>query len=358
MYKNSVHVELLKIIFQSLRLDIGMCGFTLPRMRRFIFLIALVTLAGCATTRDEHIVPYTEQQVRALLRNARPPQAFGLTVYNTERGAVFAGAHRMHAGHSALLPFLSRSDEKAPIVFFSARGIPKIHALIDTASRENWIVPSVARSVDMIPLAGPNPFQIQAVHVYDEIGGYAALLHKLAFGSMHVENVVFYIRAASGPLGPPARWVRDPEPAAVLGAPFLRALSYATFDFPARKIFFSATTPFPGASEETLIAKIPLLDIRGVIGADGMLNGEPATFIIDTGGDFDLAMNEPIDATVRRLSLGELVFPRDVSVAVARDIGLGEIEYPRIGRGLLARYKVTFDFRARQIWFERPVSQQ
>ncbi len=323
-------------------------------MRYIAILLTASLLAGCATTKDEHIVPFTRQQTSALLKNARPPQAFGLTVYNTERGPVFAGSHRVHAGHAAQMPFQNRSDPKAPVVGFAARGIKDIPALIDTASRENWIVPSVAQDIAIVPLAGPNPFETQAVHVYDEIGGMAGLLHKLMLDTLHVENVVFYIRAASGPLGPPARWVQNPSPSAVLGVPFLRAFSYVTLDFPARSAIFSSTLPFPGASDDSLLVKLPLLDIRGVLGVEGTLRGEPTTFIIDTGGDFELALNDPEEPTVRRLAIGDLVVPPEISVVSAREIGLGEIEYPRIGRGLMARYKITFDFRNRQIWVERP----
>lgn len=327
---------------------------TLAAMRAYFIPAILILLIGCATPQDEQIIPFTQQQARALFRNARPPQAFGLTVYNTERGPVFAGSHRVHAGHVAQMPFLNKSDERAPVIGVTARGVKDIHALIDTASRENWIVPGLANDIAIVPLAGPNPYEEKAAHVYDDIGGYAGLLHKLMLDKLHVENVVFYIRGATGPMGPPARWLQNPAPQAVLGAPFLRAFSFVTLDFLNRSALFAATTPYPGADEDLLIARVPLLDIRGVLAVEGALSGEPTTFILDTGGDFDLALNEPKEQTIRRLSVGDLVFPPEAIVKSARDIGLGEIEYPRIGRGLLARYKVTFDFRSRAVWFERP----
>lgn len=324
-------------------------------MRYILVLLTLVVLSGCATPKDEQIIPFSQQQTRALFKNARPPQAFGLTVYNTERGPVFAGSHRVHSGHVAVMPFIGKSDPRAPVIAMTARGVKDIPALIDTASRENWMIPTVASATAVVPLTGPNPFSSQAVHVYDEIGGYAGLLHKIMFDKLHMENAVFYIRAAYGPMGPPARWMRDPVPQVVLGVPFLRAFSFVTLDFPSRTVFLSSTMPFPGSPDESLIVRLPLLDVRGVLAVEGTLRGEPATFILDTGGDFDIALNDPQELTVRRISIGDLVFPPEANVKNARDLGLGEIEYPRIGRGLLSRYKVTFDFRNRQVWFERPI---
>lgn len=326
-------------------------------MRYVIAFLSLAVLSGCATPKDEQIIPFTQQQTRAFFKNARPPQAFGLTVYNTERGPVFAGSHRVHAGHVAMMPFIGRSDPRAPLIAMAARGVKEIPALIDTASRENWMIPSVASATAVVPLAGPNPFSMQAMHVYDEIGGFAGLLHKVVFDKLHMENAVFYIRSAYGPMGPPARWMQDPVPHVVLGVPFLRAFSFVTMDFAARSVFLSSTMPFPGSPEESLIDRVPLLDVRGALAVEGTLRGEPATFILDTGGDFDIALNDPQELTIRRISIGDLVFPPEASVKNARDLGLGEIEYPRIGRGLLSRYKVTFDFRTRQVWFERPAPQ-
>ncbi|HMP76934.1 MAG TPA: hypothetical protein PKE12_11635 [Kiritimatiellia bacterium] len=321
-----------------------------------IFWVLLLGMAGCATTRDEHIIPFNAQQRQALFARARPPQAFGLTVYTTERGPLFAGAHRVHSGQAARLPFASKADPGTPMIRFTARSVKEIPALIDTTARENWIIPPLAAGADLVMMAGPNPYETKAVHVYDEIGGFAALLHKAMFDKLHMENVVFYVRGASGPLGPPARWSQDPVPQAVFGVPFLRAFSYVTFDFAGQGLVLSATTPYPGPDESRLIAQLPLLDIRGVLGVEGTLNGEPTTFLIDTGGDFDLVKNDPKDATVRRVAVGDLVFPRDIEVKTARELGLGDIDYPRIGRGLLTRYRVTLDFRNKQVIFERPAT--
>lgn len=324
-------------------------------MQRFIPVALVLCLVGCTTPPDEHIIPFSQNQTQALFTRARPPQAFGLTVYSTERGPVFAGANRVHTGQTAELPFRNRSDVRAPEINLTARGIKEIPALIDTASRESWVTSAMAAQMQIVMLSGPNPYHAEAAHVYDDIGGYAALMHKLILDGLHVENVLLHVRAASGPLGAPARWLENPEPQLVLGAPFLRAFSYLSLNFAKQTASFSATTPFR-TPEASLLARVPLIDVHGVLGAAGTLNGEPTTFILDTGGSFELAQNEPVNPTVRRITVGDLVFPPDINVTAAREIGLGEIETPRIGRALLSRYNITFDFRNKVIYFERPAN--
>lgn len=323
-------------------------------MQRLFLLLAALSLAGCATPPDEHIIPFSQNQTQALFARSRPPQAFGLTVYSTDSGPVFAGANRVHQGQFVQMPLINKGDPRALEINLTARGIKEIPALIDTASRENWISSGTAAAMGVVLLAGPNPYHTEAIHVYDPIGGYAGLQHKIMMDTLHVENVLFHVRAATGPLGAPARWMQDPTPQVALGAPFLRAFSYVTFDFNGRTAVFSATTPFP-TPENTLLARAKLLDIRGVLGVEGSINGESATFVIDSGGDFEMVQNEPESSTLRRASAGDLVFPPDIKVETAREIGLGEIEYPRIGRQLLSRYRVTLDFRNKWIYFERPV---
>ncbi len=323
-------------------------------MQRHLLLLTGLFLAGCAGTPDEHIIPFNAEQKKVLLARARPPQAFGLTVYNTERGPHFAGAQRLHSDQMADMPFVHRADSGAPVISLASRSAKEIPALLDTASRENWIASRTALPLDIVMLAGPRPYETTAGHVHDEVGGTAGLLHRLKLYELHVENVVLYVRMATGPMGPPARWLQDPEPQVVLGMPFLRAFSFVSFDFPRRSVQFSATTPMPEPDEALVIAVMPLVDVRGAPGIEGSINGEPATLILDTGGDFDLAMSEPPGPSIRRLALGDLVFPPNVNVKASRDVGLGDAEFPRIGRGLLGRFRVTLDFRNKAAIFERP----
>ncbi len=315
----------------------------------------LFLLVGCfTTTKNATIVPFSREQANALLAKARAPQVFGLTAYTSDAGPVFAGAHRVHQGDVARLNFLGDKTSTAPIVMLDGRGKLNMPALLDTCARDSWVTAAGGAQLSVTLLSGPPPYQAVAAHVYDEIGGAAGVAQKVVLEESHIENVIFYLRLAQGPLGPLARWLNDPAPAAVLGSSFLRAFSFVQVDYPQRKTVFASSTRFIPPPADTLVAKLPLKEILGVPAVDGALDGDPVTVLLDTAGDYDLVMNEPPSDTIRRLSIGDLVFPPDVKVVSSMDQGLGPISYPRVGRRLLARYKITFDFKGKSVFFERP----
>lgn len=324
-------------------------------MNRLPCLAILLALSGCATTpKDEPVIPFTAEQNKALYAKARPPQVFGLTVYSSDTGPFFAGAGRLHQGEAAERAFLGGKDSKAPVIALDGRGEVGLPALLDTTSKDNWLTARAAQQLGVIMLAGPNPYQTAPLHVYEEINGLGGVVQQVKLDELSMENVVFHVRAATGPLGPLARWVQDPPPVAVLGTAFLRAYSNVQINYPERKVVFSATTRFPAPPADRLVAALPLKEIMGALAVEGALDGDPMTILLDTAGDFELVMNDPPDATIRRLSLGDLVFPPNVNVVSSLDQGLGPTTYPRIGRRLLGRYKVTFDFRGKVVYFERP----
>jgi hypothetical protein len=324
-------------------------------MKRLLPLLTLLLLAGCATTpKDEPTIPFTQEQSAALYKKARPPQVFGLTVYNSENGPFFAGASRLHPGQQTERPFMGKKDSLAPVVGLNGRGEEGMPALLDTTAKDNWLTARAALQLGVVMLSGPGPYVSQPQHVYDEIGGLAGLAQQVSLENLLAENVVFHVRAATGPLGPLGRWASEPAPEVVLGTAFLRAFSSVQVDYPQRTLRFSATTRYPTPAPDRLVAALPLKDVQGALAVEGALDGDPITILLDVAGDFELVMNEPPEAAIRRLSLGDLVFPPGVNVVSSMDQGLGDTTYPRIGRRLLSRFVVTFDFRGKLVYFERP----
>jgi hypothetical protein len=308
-------------------------------------------LAGCASTPDEMITPLTEAQRAQLLKSQRAPELFGLTAYESEGGPIYVGGQRTHPGDLARLPFASDNRSTAPLVRAGPNKAAGLCALLDTSARESWLSLQAAAAAG-VRMLGPSPQPRRAVHVHDEAGGYISVAPHIKLDEIQVENVLFHVRAANGPLGPLARWETDPRPEAVLGGNLLRAFQFVQIDFPGRSAMFSATTPY--APDETrLVATAPLKDLRGAVGCEGSVDGEPADLVLDTGGDFACAMKDPPSAELRQVRIGDLVFRR-VPVDNAFERGLDTPEHPRIGRALLSRYKVTLDFRRKLVYFEKP----
>jgi hypothetical protein len=63
------------------------------------------------------------------------------------------------------------------------------------------------------------------------------------------------------------------------------------FDFPGRSVRFSSSgRAYKPANAAAVAADLPLLDWRGRPAVAATLGGQPTTLILDTGGDFDLAL--------------------------------------------------------------------
>ena len=317
--------------------------------------------AGCATQRGNEIRALTDKELHPFFARAKDPRTFWITVYPSERGPMFAGANRVHMEQARSLPFqpeqtpllLFESAAKAsmPLVKFDANRDDEYLALIDTSSRRNWIDFATAQKTGVIPL-GPPAMPDLPAHVQDDIPGYASVLSSLRFDQLHVETALLYTRAGQGPLGPLSRREEKPYPQLVVGCDLLKAFQFVQLDYPNRRVIFSASAGYsPDAN--LLVATVPLREAQGGFAAQGMINGEAKTFLLDSAGDFEVAMADPPTNVLRQVSVGGLVF-RQVEVVSSQDCGLGLLKYPRIGRRLLCRYRVTFAPAQRKVHFEKP----
>lgn len=314
-------------------------------------LLLVLTLAGCATP-PAGIHPFSTAQRGAFMKHARPPEAFGLTVYRSDDGPTFAGSHRLHHGQVAVLDFIDHGNEAPPMVRVMIKGLKvPIPALVDTTSRDNWALPEMLRTLRGTPL-GPPGFGRTADHVLDDIGGLLFIAPTIMLDEVQMENALFYARAALGPMGPPARWVDDPAPQLVLGANLFRSFPFVQFDLPRKRILLATSQDYQ-PDESRLLATLPLQEEKGALACVVLLDGKPVKALLDIAGNFELAMDKPLAAQVRQLTASDLVL-RQVPIENAHDLGLGLPEAPRLGRRLLERYLITVDFRQKVVHFERP----
>jgi len=149
-----------------------------------------------------------------------------------------------------------------------------------------------------------------------------------------------------------ARNVERPPLEGVLGCNVLRAFATVQFDFHDRLITLTSTLPYH-PKESQLLAAVPMADTEGVYTVNGMVDGKKETIILDTGGDFEIALPKMTLGPVKQVSLGDLVF-RQVRTYTLRERGLEPDKTVRIGRGLLGRYKMTFDNLHYTVYFEKP----
>lgn len=315
--------------------------------------VSVLLVAACVTSKQTASVPFSDAQLKAMAARAKAPQVYGITVYPSDAGPVFAGSARTHEGDVAAVEFPRNGWPFAPIVPLSPGGSSDIKALLDTSSPQSWVSPVGGKEMNIEMLAAPSLLVSRPTHVFDTANGYLSVASHAKIDTLSLENVLLQVRGASGPLGPLARGLDDTGLEAVLGVDLMKALNHIQFNFPAHHVILSASRGYT-PSESNLVATVPMVLVGGAIAAEGMLGGEPQTFVLDTGGEYAVALptNRPA-ATIPQVSVGDLVF-RDVPGVSGMDLALGQVAQPRIGRRLLAKFKMTLDFRGRAIHFERP----
>ncbi|HEY8241191.1 MAG TPA: hypothetical protein VIH35_07085, partial [Kiritimatiellia bacterium] len=235
--------------------------------------LVFVLLAGCASPQPKNPIPWGPKEVDAFTKLSRPAALFGITVYAEKGGPRFKGGYRVHEGQVSELKLLGKGTAPATVIKLKPGGPGEFTALIDTSSKESWFATKGMKNSNFIPM-GPPVRSITPVHVVDQIQGLLCIAPKLRFDTLEMEEILFYSRAATGPLGRLARDGTRPEPDAVLGTELLKAFSFVRIDFPRRAVFFAATREFK-PEESLVIANVPMREASGAIACDGVIDGDP-----------------------------------------------------------------------------------
>ena len=159
----------------------------------------------------------------------------------------------------------------------------------------------------------------------------------------------------------------------LLGAPVLSAFSFVTFDYRAKRMMFSGTTPFVPSRGAV---RVPMQMRDSLPYVPVQINGRTYSALVDTGARDQLFINDEIvrelgleanasaGGTFKAAGLGGMIRGRTFRLAV---IYVGGMPVPdvlvdssggpwkvRIGSELLERWRTTFDFRNRALWLEMP----
>ena len=306
---------------------------------------------GCATNKDTPIKPLTPQEQEAFFSRAQDERRFWLTRYESDRGPVFTGGHRLHTDKFAYAEFVNARRSDLPAITVRLRSQQEYLALLDTSSAASWIEFGVAASEGVIPI-GPPPLRLYAGHVGDPIPGFFSALPRLVIDQLHVDTALIYVKAAHGPLQSLTRNQDELRIPIVLGGEFIRAFHYVQFHFPSRQVLFSTTTAYQ-PDPDRLLATLPMQDYYGMIVVTGNIDGEETPLLLDSVGAFAVASDFGLGDTARQVMIGDLVL-RNVAHTAIEETDLGIPNMPRIGRAILDRLVVTFDGRNRRVYFERP----
>ena len=159
----------------------------------------------------------------------------------------------------------------------------------------------------------------------------------------------------------------------LLGAPVLSAFSFVSFDYRAKRMMFSGSTPFVPSRGAV---RVPMEMRESLPYVPVQINGRTYSALVDTGARDQLFLNEQVvrelrlesaaksGGTFKAAGLGGMIRGRTFRLPV---IYLGGMPVPdvlvdssggpwrvRIGSELLERWRTTFDFRDRALWLEMP----
>jgi len=314
--------------------------------------LALLALAAGCYSLSKTVTPFTTVEIEDYVKKGKDPRTFALTVYQEGDQPRFAGSFRVHMDQTAESGFRPLEFKyPAPVVSMQSREFDPVDVLIDTTARDSWMDLSAAKLFRVVPL-NPPIFRKTPEHVSDPVLGILGHTSRAAFHQLNVENCLFYVRMANGPLGPLGRGALNQVRAGVVGMNFLKVFRYVQINYPARQVVFSSTQDYR-VSESNLITTVPYKEIGGALACDGQIIGRPTPIILDSAGDFELVMPLIPPEPIRQVSVGDLVL-RKVEAVVPEVPGVGLRETPRIGRRLLAPFKVTIDNRRQVVHFEKP----
>ncbi len=333
---------------------------------RVILAATVLSAAGCTSPAPKGQIPIAQDELDQFLSSGRDARYYGITIYSDPAGARYEFANRVHQDRAAQMDFLSPRPLPVPLIRAKTATFVDCNLLLDSSARQNWLPMASTKSMDYRSFAPPTGEY--ADHIVSDIPGYAGVANKLILDELHIESPVFCVPPARGDLGPLARAGERPEDElgdnarqarlslaarthVVMGAALMRSFAYIRIDFPGRTIRFSSHSTYRPSSASAVRACLPMRDWKGRPAVQGSLGGTPILLVIDTAGDFDIALPPDTHDREGPLVLGEWTL-EDVRTASHAELGLPEAFPARLGLGILSRVAVTLDHKNRRIWFE------
>ena len=314
-------------------------------------LLAGLLLTSCSTSKneppEETRLPIDEQ--KKLLSHAKPPQQYGFTVSPLKGGGItYRGNARLHPRHLSAVEVL---EDNIPIIKVRGRSkYAQINTLLDVSSPSSWLEFTKSQKLD-VKFMGMNeePIPYRGSYNTGHVNAFAGIITQLRIENLFLENIPFYVRMASGSLGPLTRGIRYPHVDAILGYDNLRSFEYIQFNLANGIIKFSSTIPYV-PHESLIMTKAKIVPVRGYgLAVQGAIFGQETPILLDFAGNFSFAQSDANASTTKQVSVGDIVFRQVPTLALPIQNSL-----PRLGRMLLEKYIVTICNNEGVVYFERP----
>jgi predicted aspartyl protease len=266
---------------------------------------------------------------------------------------------------------MDRSAGGLPTIRISLNRSKPIRFIADTGAQLSVVEASTALSVKADVYA-PADGTLRVEGIGGEERAWLARFDRAQLGPVELRDLVTLVRREASALrfgGVPVGGF-DVN---LLGAPILSAFSFVSFDYRAKRMMLSGSTAFVPSRGAV---RVPLTMRDSLPYVPLQIRGRTYDALVDTGARDHLFINRQVvrelgldslansGGSFKAAGLGGMISGRTFRLPV---IYIGEMPVPdvsvdssggpwrvRIGSELLERWRVTFDFRDRALWFETP----
>ena len=307
-------------------------------------------LCSCNTTSPPvGAVPTASTQAEWLSRT-KDPRFYSMYVHQTPVGPSFDNANRLHDVQFADFKLLKFKKAAVTRIEFKDRRGNRVPALIDTTSRRSWVAMDTAAKMEMELLGKREPHAATPEHVKDDYLGYAMALSTLRLDNIAIENGILFARPQYRTLGPMGRGLEKPIPEALIGVDILEKFTSILIDYPRHQMRVATSSTYKPQTGR-VVADLPMKQYRGGLVVEGHMGDYEGYFLIDTAGDYEVAMPFPKRGVEPELWLDNVRF-EDVIVSDSTKPGFGSHQIPSIGGRLLSQYRIVIDFARNRLLFE------
>lgn len=356
-----------------------------------VWLLAVLLLVGCAVdpiSQLETVTPsFTEAQLKELERRAQPAAAFGLEMQMMPGGVAFRGPMQQHHGAtSATLPLvriptaqpaLPGGAYRVPVVVGGVNGKRGVQILLDSGANRHLLGYSLARQLDVPPLAGVP--MMRGLGIGGTVENRLGILRSMQLGDLELRNQMVLIAPDSQVLELTRSFWGNRQ-VMIAGVSVWRNLSYLQIDNLRGTATLDAAEAYRPGQSRQVVAGLNLRWINDLPCVELRIDGQEVGWCaLDTGGDYGLLLPRGLAAELGYWRRGQerLATSRGVAGAaldaayVVREARIGPVVLPNVpgrtnvigpepanampllGNVVLRQYCVTFDYRTGMLWLER-----
>jgi hypothetical protein len=351
---------------------------------RCLYAAALLALAGCASGPEFATPSLSSAQLAELQRRAQPPEALGIGVWRQGGGVMLRGVNELSVTGTVTVPLSHVETSKpfepggrfgVPVVVASVNGHDGVRVMLDSGSNQSLCGYGLARSLELIPIAGLGASGAHGIG--GSVENHPALASSVRVGGLELRKLVTMI-------GPDVQALRVQQfwgssRVFLLGVNLLRGLSYLTVDSLRGVVVFGSGESYRTNTTNRFVTRVPLGWLNNLPCVSLTVDGQgPYSCIVDTGGNYGLLLSRAqatelgywregkgkVDPSsgvagtglAATYNVGRAVLGGATLRAVpGRTIVIGPEPaggQMLIGNEVVRRYRVTFDFKHQQFWLE------